>query len=199
MVAEWLRAAGEALDMENKIAATDLAKRPGATGGARYPYYRTTGMLVLVKIKYTNGGPSFTPESGINAEIAVERQFLPWAGPGSTDRVHIQYPTGEYGNTTFEYVDRCNHKHDARTVFDFVPPPPSPPLPPLPPPLLLRMFASAPLYLCGVTWVINRLDSHADPLFSTAQLALRAVDACTRRRLAGDHLPVPGDWHGLLL
>jgi hypothetical protein len=113
-VDQWLKAANISLDDINTIASKDASGRKGAKGGDRYPYFRLTGLVVTVLIKYSNGQPSVADQPAVFADVEAQQQMLPWAGPGS-ERIHVLYPSGSLGQEVFEYVDR----YAQGVVFDF--------------------------------------------------------------------------------
>jgi len=104
-VGEWLHATrphSTSLEDLNTYTNTDVM---GRDNGQRQPYLRMTGVVIEVLIRYDNGNPSITSQKKVSAHIEAQRKMLGWAGPGS-QRIHVAYPTGSYGNQTFEYIDR---------------------------------------------------------------------------------------------
>lgn len=103
---EWLELAEVDLDHYNTIADFDNLDRKSVDGKSkRLPFYRMTGMIINVLIDYSNGDPQVAENPNVFANVKANKQFLGWAGPGS-ERIHVQYPTGELGASYFTYVDR---------------------------------------------------------------------------------------------
>ena len=106
-VGEWLASADLKLDDPNDLTAADQMGRVGEDGGMRRPSLRLTGLVLTVLISYANGQPHVgVTKQKIYANITTTKELLPWAGPGSVEKVHLQFPSGPYGAQRFHYIDR---------------------------------------------------------------------------------------------
>jgi len=112
-LSEWLRAAGIALDDLN----THVA--PDPTDSAHHPFFRTTGVTIMVDVEYTNVKPlKNEPEYVFHREIRatvkphVDEQ---WAGLGVKAPIYEVVPTGVAGAQTYRKLLR----YSQGAVFKF--------------------------------------------------------------------------------
>ena len=99
-VGDWLRSAGVALDEDNIY-----ANYPNGSVHVTSAKNRLTGVVINVRITYSNGEPSFSSGDQVVAEVAPSHEKMGWAGQGP-EVIHLQYPRGDEGNQTYHYVMR---------------------------------------------------------------------------------------------
>ena len=99
-VGDWLKAAGTSLEDRNIYA--NYANGTVRTDPARN---RLTGIIVNVRIKYTNGEPSLGRNRQVTAEVTPEHERTGWAGAGPLT-ITIEHPKGTPGGQTYHYVTR---------------------------------------------------------------------------------------------
>ena len=104
-LAEWLRAAGGiTLDAKNMDVSPDLAD------STHYPYFRTTGVTIVVNIDYTNvDSGKAQPEWGLHPKIraTVEpKADASWAGLAVRAPIYDKLPTGPAGAQDFKKLLR---------------------------------------------------------------------------------------------
>ena len=110
---DWMRATGVDLDQRN----THVA--PDATDGSSYPFFRTTGVTILVDIEYTNVKQGKTePEYAFHKELratAVPTVDEGWAGLGVKAPIYDSIPTNGGAAQTYRKLLR----YSQGVVFKF--------------------------------------------------------------------------------
>jgi len=115
-LAEWLKAADPSLSLDTP----NDAVAPSLLDSSRYPYFRTTGLVVILDVTYSNIKKSAVyPTVGfvkeVHATVKPKVEKARWAGLAVKAPIYEALPTGPAGQQTYKKLLR----YSQGVVFKF--------------------------------------------------------------------------------